>query len=340
MTSSGKPLSEFELIRAFFKSKADAMDSSSAPAVVLGIGDDCALLSTQIDEELAITSDMLVEGRHFFSDANPEWLGYKALAVNLSDLAAMGAKPQAFTLALAMPQADATWLEAFSRGLFQSATAFSCSLIGGDTCQGPLNICITAFGSTPKGSAIRRSGAQPGDQIWVSGTLGDARLTLAALRHEIELSPAQLHMIEARLHQPSPRIPLGIGLRNVATAALDISDGLLGDLQHLLDASHVDATVFLKDLPKSATLLQQSQLIQDQYAACGGDDYEICFTASAEKGLPIQALSKKLGLALTCIGAIQAPASNTSTITLIDRDGHKMGSEAASIFMQSFDHFA
>jgi len=340
MTSSGKPLSEFELIRAFFKSKADAMDSSSAPAVVLGIGDDCALLSTQIDEELAITSDMLVEGRHFFSDANPEWLGYKALAVNLSDLAAMGAKPQAFALALAMPQADATWLEAFSRGLFQAATAFSCSLIGGDTCQGPLNICITAFGSTPKGSAIRRSGAQPGDQIWVSGTLGDARLTLAALRHEIELSPAQLHMIEARLHQPSPRIPLGIGLRNVATAALDISDGLLGDLQHLLDASHVDATVFLKDLPKSATLLQQSQLIQDQYAACGGDDYEICFTASAEKGLPIQALSKKLGLALTCIGAIQAPASNTSTITLIDRDGHKMGSEAASIFMQSFDHFA
>ena len=340
MTSSGKPLSEFELIRAFFKSKADAMDSSSTPAVVLGIGDDCALLSTQTDEELAITSDMLVEGRHFFSDANPEWLGYKALAVNLSDLAAMGAKPQAFTLALAMPQADATWLEAFSRGLFQAATAFSCSLIGGDTCQGPLNICITAFGSTPKGSAIRRSGAQPGDQIWVSGTLGDARLTLAALRHEIELSPAQLHMIEARLHQPSPRIPLGIGLRNVATAALDISDGLLGDLQHLLDASHVDATVFLKDLPKSATLLQQSQLIQDQYAACGGDDYEICFTASAEKGLPIQALSKKLGLALTCIGAIQAPASNTSTITLIDRDGHKMGSEAASIFMQSFDHFA
>jgi len=340
MTSSGKPLSEFELIRAFFKSKADAMDSSSTPAVVLGIGDDCALLSTQTDEELAITSDMLVEGRHFFSDANPEWLGYKALAVNLSDLAAMGAKPQAFTLALAMPQADATWLEAFSRGLFQAATAFSCSLIGGDTCQGPLNICITAFGSTPKGSAIRRSGAQPGDQIWVSGTLGDARLTLAALRHEIELCPAQLHMIEARLHQPSPRIPLGIGLRNVATAALDISDGLLGDLQHLLDASHVDATVFLKDLPKSATLLQQSQLIQDQYAACGGDDYEICFTASAEKGLPIQALSKKLGLALTCIGAIQAPASNTSTITLIDRDGHKMGSEAASIFMQSFDHFA
>jgi thiamine-monophosphate kinase len=340
MTSSSKPLSEFELIRAFFKSKADAMDSSGAPTVVLGIGDDCALFSALTDEELAITSDMLVEDRHFFSDANPEWLGYKALAVNLSDLAAMGAKPQAFTLAIAMPHADTTWLQAFSAGLFRAATEFSCPLIGGDTCQGPLNICITAFGSAPKGSAIRRSGAKPGDQIWVSGTLGDARLTLAALRHEIELFPAQLHMIESRLHQPSPRIHLGIGLRNLASAALDISDGLLGDLQHLLDASQVDGTVFLKDLPKSATLLQQSQLIQDQYAACGGDDYEICFTASAENKLPIEALSKKLGLELTCIGEIQARASNQSTITLIDRDGQKMPSESVSTFMQSFDHFA
>ncbi len=340
MTSSGKPLSEFELIKVFFKSKADAMDLSGAPAVTLGIGDDCALLATLAHEELAITSDMLVEGRHFFRDANPEWLGYKALAVNLSDLAAMGAKPQGFTLALALPHIDTAWLESFSKGLFLAATEFSCPLIGGDTCQGPLNISITALGSTPKGSAIRRSGAKPGDQIWVSGMLGDARLTLAALRHEIGLSSDQLKIIESRLHQPSPRITLGIELRNLATAALDISDGLLGDLQHILNASHVDATVFLKNLPKSATLLKQSQMIQDQFAACGGDDYEICFTASAQNELPIKALSKKLGLALTCIGEIQSSTSTQSTITLIDWDGHKMNSVAASKFMKSFDHFA
>jgi len=340
MTSSSKPLSEFELIKVFFKSKADAMDLSGATAVVLGIGDDCALLGPQVHEELAITSDMLVEGRHFFRDANPEWLGYKALAVNLSDLAAMGAKPQGFTLALALPHADTAWLEAFSNGLFRAATEFSCPLLGGDTCQGPLNISITAFGSAPKGSAIRRSGAKPGDQVWVSGTLGDARLSLAALRHEIELPTDQLKLIESRLHQPSPRISLGIELRNLASAALDISDGLLGDLQHILDASHMDATIFLKNLPKSATLLRQSQMIQDQFAACGGDDYEICFTASAENKLPIEALSKKLGLELTCIGEIQTSISTQSTITLIDWSGQKMNSEAASKFRQSFDHFA
>ena len=316
------------------------MGFSDDSGIVMGIGDDCALVATKAHEELTVTSDMLVEGRHFFSDANPEWLGYKALAVNLSDLAAMGAKPLGFTLALALPQADSHWLESFSNGLFQAAKEFSCPLIGGDTCKGPLNICISALGTVTKGAAIKRSGAEPGDQIWVSGSLGDARLALAALRHEIDLPADQLKMIEARLHQPTPRVALGIALQNFASAALDVSDGLLGDLQHILDASKVDANIFLANLPKSKTLLRQSQALQDQCAANGGDDYEICFTAAAENTSAIEALSKKLSLALTRIGEIHTPASTRAKITLIGRDGQQWSAEAGAKLMQSFDHFA
>jgi thiamine-monophosphate kinase len=208
--------------------------------------------------------------------ANPELLGRKALAVNLSDLAAMGAKPIGFTLAIALPTVDKAWLEAFSKGLFAVANQYSCPLIGGDTTAGPLTISITAFGSTPSGKAIRRSGAKTGDDIWVSGAVGDARLALAALRHEMNLPENDLKQIEHRMHNPTPRVDLGMKIREVASAALDISDGLLGDLQHILKQSQVSAEVFLDQLPKSEILQKQSEDVQNQFAACGGDDYEIC----------------------------------------------------------------
>ncbi len=340
MQSQSPPLGEFDLIQRFFKTQSEAMLAANPGSVTLGIGDDCALLKAGPSEEIAITSDMLVSGRHFFADANPEWLGWKALAVNLSDLAAMGAKPLGFTLALALPDANPFWLEAFSKGLFAIANQYACPLIGGDTTAGPLNICITAFGSIPKEKAIRRSGALEGDDIWVSGTIGDARLTLAALRHEIELSQTDLALIEGRMHQPTPRIELGSALREIANSALDISDGLLGDLRHVLKQSRKDAEVFLDRLPKSATLLKQSLDTQNQYAASGGDDYELCFTAPTSQREAIAKISANLYLPLTQIGSIRPMQSSQPEISLIHQNGMKLSPQAASALLQSFDHFA
>lgn len=340
MQSLSPPLGEFDLIQRFFKTQSEAMLTANPESVTLGIGDDCALLKVGPHEEIAITSDMLVSGRHFFADADPEWLGWKALAVNLSDLSAMGAKPLGFTLALALPKVDPSWLEAFSKGLFAIANQFACPLIGGDTTAGPLNICITAFGSIPKEKAIRRSGALDGDDIWISGTVGDARLTLAALRHEITLSQMDLTPIEKRMHQPTPRVELGIALRGIANSALDISDGLLGDLKHILKQSNKDAEVFLDRLPKSITLLQQSVDLQNQYAACGGDDYELCFTAHASQRGAIEKMSADLHLPLTQIGIIKTIQQSTPEITLINSAGRILNPEEAKSLLQSFDHFA
>jgi len=333
-------LGEFELIQRFFKTKAQAMLSSDDQAIILGIGDDCALIKPHSEEDIAMTTDMLVEGRHFFANANPEWLGHKALAVNLSDLAAMGAKPIGFTLAIALPQADTSWLEAFSKGLFAIAKKYSCPLIGGDTTAGPLNICITAFGSIPHGKAIKRAGAIAGDQIWVSGTVGDARLALAALRHELHLSTIDLQAIEVRMHQPTPRIDLGINLRGIASSALDISDGLLGDLKHILEQSKVDAEIFLDQIPKSVTLQHQSETIRNQFAACGGDDYEICFTARPDQRDAINEISKKLHLTITHIGNIKTMQSSEAIIRLLDKNGEELSAAATAILLKSFDHFA
>jgi thiamine-monophosphate kinase len=340
MQSQRSPLGEFDVIQRFFKTQSELMLASSPRSISLGIGDDCALLKANPYEEIAITSDMLVCGRHFFINANPEWLGWKALAVNLSDLAAMGAKPLGFTLALALPQADPVWLEAFSKGLFRIANAYSCPLIGGDTTAGPLNICITAFGSIPQEKAIRRSGALEGDDIWISGTVGDARLSLAALRHEITLSKTDLALIETRMHQPIPRVELGIALREIAHAAIDISDGLLGDLRHILKQSGKDAEIFLDRLPQSATLLKQSLDIQNQYAACGGDDYELCFTAPANKRDTISKISAKLDLPLTQIGNIKRMQNDIPEIKLINRNGEALNHEEVNHLLKSFDHFA
>ena len=340
MSSHSKPFGEFDLIERFFKTGSDSLRTNVDQAVILGIGDDCALIQPRGDEEIAITSDMLVEGRHFFVGAAPEQLGRKALAVNLSDLAAMGARPTGFTLAIALPTVDHAWLEAFSKGLFAIAKEYSCPLIGGDTTAGPLTISITAFGSIPIGKAIRRSGAKAGDDIWVSGTVGDARLTLAALRHEIILPAEDLQKIERRMHNPTPRIELGMQLRNIASAALDVSDGLLGDLRHILKQSQVDAEIQLDQLPKSATLQKQNVSIQNQFAACGGDDYEICFTAPSSQRENIQAISKSIGLPLTIIGKIVSKKDVEVKVDLLDDSGTLLSDVEAAPFLNSFDHFA
>jgi thiamine-monophosphate kinase len=340
MHSESSPLGEFDLIQRFFKAGADAMRSNDEKVIALGIGDDCALLKPIAGEEIAITSDMLVEGRHFFINANPELLGRKALAVNLSDLAAMGAKPMGFTLSIALPKVDTAWLEAFTKGLFAIANQYSCPLIGGDTTAGPLTISITAFGSIPSGKALRRSGAKVGDDIWISGTVGDARLALAALRHEINLPDSELRQIEHRMHNPTPRVELGIKIREIASAALDISDGLLGDLQHILKQSQVSAEVFVDQLPKSATLQKQKEYIQNQFAASGGDDYEICFTAPIEKRGDIDEISATLNLPLTRIGSITEKIAATQRLCLFNKNGDLLDETKSAVLLKSFDHFA
>lgn len=340
MSSHSSPFGEFDLIERFFKTGADSLRTDADDAIALGIGDDCALIKPQANEEIAITSDMLVEGRHFFANANPELLARKALAVNLSDLAAMGARPLGFTLSIALPAANEAWLEDFSKGLFATAKQYSCPLIGGDTTAGPLTISITAFGATPVGKAIRRSGAKVDQDIWVSGTVGDARLTLAALRHEINLSSEDLKQIEHRMHQPTPRVELGIQLRDVASAALDISDGLLGDLRHILKQSKVDAQIQLDQLPKSITLQKQDVSIQNQFAACGGDDYELCFTADQSQREKIQAISKSLTLPLTLIGKTLPKKEESVKLYLMNASGAVMSDAETEPFLQSFDHFA
>ena len=338
MHSPSNPLGEFDLIERFFKTGAGAAEQNEN--ITLGIGDDCALIKPVAGAEIAVTTDMLVEGRHFFADADPEQLGRKALAVNLSDLAAMGAKPLGFTLAIAMPKVDIPWLEAFSTGLLDTATLFACPLIGGDTTAGPLTLSITALGSIPEGKAIRRSGARIDDDVWVSGTVGDARLALAALRHEIPLCEEDLKRVEKRMHQPTPRIELGIRLRDIATAALDISDGLLGDLTHVLKQSQVDAEIFLNQIPKSETLKKQSIDIQNQFAASGGDDYEICFTAPNQQRDAIKELSRSLNLPLTLIGRITPIKNSNPQVHLINADGAVMNAIESKKMRQSFDHFS
>jgi thiamine-monophosphate kinase len=318
-------LSEFELIADYFTRPV-----RNTTRIGLGVGDDCALLTPAPGMQLAISTDMLVEGRHFFAGADARLLGHKCLAVNLSDLAAMGAKPLAFTLALALPEADPAWLDAFSRGMLDLADLHQCELIGGDTTKGPLTISITIFGEVPLGQSLRRGAAQVGDDIWVSGTLGDARLALAGYRHEIELGEQELEQAGARMHAPTPRIALGLQLRGIAHAAIDISDGLSGDLQHILDASHVGATLQVDALPFGPILARQSQALRRRYALAGGDDYELCFTAPAAQRAAVIAAAQQAKVAATRIGVIDEQAG----LRLHDADNRDVMIDAPS-----FDHF-
>ena len=328
-------LGEFDLIARYFERPQRPVTG----AVALGVGDDCALLQPAPDTQIAISCDMLVGERHFFADVDPVTLGHKALAVNLSDLAACGAKPLACTLALALPRVDEAWLAGFARGLFALADAHDCQLIGGDTTRGPLNICITVFGEVPivggKSRALLRSGARAGDDIWVSGTLGEARLALEALQGKLQLPPELLQAIRPRLESPTPRVALGLALRGVAHAAIDLSDGLIGDLGHILAMSRCGATLdtaaatgLLAAAASRAGLSQERQLA---LVLGGGDDYELLFTAPASARAAVQAAARQAGTPVTRIGRIEAEPG----LRLLDADGRPVTGRFAS-----FDHFA
>ncbi len=329
-------MGEFDLIERYFKRPAHK--------AALGVGDDCALLLPTPGMQLAVSSDMLVEGRHFLSTVDPERLGHKALAVNLSDLAAIGAEPLGFTLALALPRPDETWLAGFSRGLLTLADAHGCELVGGDTTQGPLNICITVFGEVPPGDGLLRQNAQVGDDIYISGTIGDARLALEVFRGMHSLSAPAFEQARLRMEQPTPRVALGIALRAIANAAIDISDGLLGDLSHILKRSSVGAQIDTGWLqaagafgearlaagisPALAELPWSKRL---EFALAGGDDYELCFTAPVNQRELVHAAAWETNTPITRIGRITADQG----LVVLDPQGQPIAKRFAS-----FDHFA
>ncbi len=315
-------LGEFDLIAKYF--------TRPVRWAGLGIGDDCALLHPTPGMQLAVSSDMLVEGRHFLSTVAPDRLGHKALAVNLSDLAACGATPRAFTLALSLPRADETFLAGFAHGLFALAETHGIELVGGDTTQGPLNICITVFGELPTGQALLRSGAQPGDELYVSGCVGDARLALEVFRGQLSLDANAFESVRRAMECPQPRVALGQALRGLASSAIDVSDGLLGDLGHVLRRSGVAAVVDADAVPRSAVLRAQTLAWQRECTLAGGDDYELLFTAAAQHAEPVQQAARRAGVAVTRIGRIEAG----SGVRLVDGQGRAVEQRFAS-----FDHF-
>ncbi len=338
-------MGEFDLIARYFK--RPGRQAARDCLVGLGIGDDCALLQPRTGTQIAISTDMLVEGRHFFPDVDPEALGHKALAVNLSDLAACGARPLAFTLALALPEANEAWLAAFSRGLFSLADHHGCELVGGDTTRGPLNICITVFGEVPlqngASTALLRSGARTGDDVYVSGHLGDARLALELLRGTLQAPEVVLLQARARLERPTPRVALGQALRGIASSAIDVSDGLLGDLAHVLKASGVGATLQtalalarlhadparLTNSAANSVPLSMPQLLA--LVLAGGDDYELAFTAPFRARDAVQAAASSAQTTVTRIGQIDAEPG----LRLLDASGAPVLNHFAS-----FDHFS
>ena len=320
-------MGEFELIAKHF---ARGPRSSTA-GVRLGIGDDCALIDTA--GTLAITTDMLVEGRHFFADTDPRALGHKALAVNLSDLAAMGAAPLGYTLALALPvarAADDAWLSAFAAGMFSLAERHGCELLGGDTTAGPLTISITAMGRVAPALALRRAAAAVGEDIYVSGVLGDAALAVRALSGQTSLLPDGLARVRYALDWPEPQLQLGRALGGLARAGIDLSDGLAGDLGHILTQSQVGACVDFDRIPRSDDLRQCDDTVQWQCILHGGDDYQICFTAPVEHREPIDAIAARIGVTVSRIGEIvSAPG------LWVTSQGHKR-----RVTPRGYDHFA
>jgi thiamine-monophosphate kinase len=315
-------MSEFRLIQQYFH--------RDTPNTELGIGDDAALLRINLGHQLAVSTDMLVAGAHFFADAAPEDIGWKALAVNVSDMAAMGALPRWATLAIALPNADEQWLSGFAKGFFACCDAFQIDLIGGDTTRGPLNISVTIMGEIPEQQALRRDGAKIGDDIWVSGHLGSAAAGLAHLQGKVSLSGDALKACLDALHRPMPRVALGLALRNIAHSAIDISDGLAADLGHILEASKVGAELYYADIPKLPALEANHHAGFVAYVLSGGDDYELCFTAPAQAQQAIVEIGKTLHLNLSRIGHIRAE----SGLTVYDSQHQPM-----ALANMGYDHF-
>lgn len=315
--------SEFELIAKYF--------TRSPRHAVLGVGDDAALVTVRPGHELAASTDMLVEGVHFFADVSPLSLGYKALAVNLSDLAAMGATPRWAMLALSLPAADEEWVKDFAAGFFALAERHDVDLIGGDTTRGPRNICVQVMGEVAQGRALRRDGAKPGDDVWISGHLGDAAAAVAHRKGELLLREPMLAHCLARLDRPTPRVELGGRLLGLAHSAIDISDGLIGDLGHVCERSRVGARVDFMAIPCSAELMPlRHHAPVTRAILAGGDDYELCFTAAPGRRTEIDSLAGSLRLALTRIGEIVEGGG----VTVRDEKGQSM-----MLQEKGFDHF-
>jgi thiamine-monophosphate kinase len=323
-------MGEFDLIERFFRRPA----GQGARHAVVGNGDDCAVLGLRAGMQWAVSTDTMVEGRHFLSTVDPARLGHKCLAVNLSDLAACGASPVAFTLALTLPRVDEAWLQGFAKGLFDIADEHDCELIGGDTTSGPLSIGVTVMGEVPQGQALLRSGARPGDDIWLSGAPGEARLALEHFRGSLRpgLSAEAFEVARLAMECPVPRVALGEGLRGLATSAIDVSDGLLGDLAHVLLRSQVGASLVLDALPVSLGLRTRSRAEQLDCILAGGDDYELLFTAPSQARERIGQLGEGLGLLLSRIGVIEMEPG----LRLWDR---AESAQAVSNRWTSFDHF-
>jgi thiamine-monophosphate kinase len=316
-------LNEFEIIRRYFSPRTDH--------TVLAGGDDAALIAVTPGMELAVSTDVLVAGRHFLDSAEPYDVGYKSMAVNLSDMAAMGARPRWATLSLTLPAADARWLEQFSQGFLHLARTHDVDLIGGDTTRGPLAICVQIMGEVAPGKALRRSGARPGDELWVSGHLGDAALALCCLRGEFELHAQERAYAMQRLNQPQPRVALGQSLVGLAASAIDVSDGLVADVGHIAETSGVRAVIAWESVPLSmvAARYRQHPLVQ-RCALSGGDDYELAFTAPSNQSTALELLGGRVGVALTRVGRIE-PGTG---VMVVDHAG-----KAFTLAEAGFDHF-
>ena len=341
-------LDEFALIGAYFKRANSLLDT--AAQVDLGIGDDAALFRVRDGHQCVVSSDMLVEGRHFFADVAPDALGHKALAVNLSDLAAMGAQPIGFTLSIGLPSVNEAWLAGFTEGLFAMSERFQCPPIGGDTTRSPVLVLnVTVFGQVPTGQAITRSGARVGDGIYVTGELGAPAYALDGLREQAaqtaQILPMDLidgALAQARLERPTPRVAFGQGLRGVASSMLDLSDGLAGDLRHILMASGVAARLDVDALPLHPVLRTVPKVQAWRYALSGGDEYELCFTAP--KDVPavqsaLQSLAKTQGLRVTCIGEVLAAQGQTEPIVWQSQDEATLAEFLSGAPVSGFRHF-
>jgi thiamine-monophosphate kinase len=318
---------EFELIKQHF--------THAAPRTLLGVGDDAALIKPARGQVLAVAADMLVGGRHFFMNADPASVGHKALAVNLSDMAAMGAVPRWATLGIALPKADERWVAAMSKGFMALARKHGVDLIGGDTTKGPLNLCVQIIGEVPARQALRRDGAKPGDDIWVSGTLGDAALAVAARTQRIKLKPADRKRVQQKLDWPVPRIALGVALRGVARSAIDVSDGLIADLGHICERSGVAAVVAIERLPVSPLMRRYREAPAARAALLGGgDDYELCFTAAPAKRAAVERAASRTRTRVTRIGCVIRAPEDACSVVVVDGDGLPVAAG-----QKGFDHF-